>query len=76
MARKGPKRLKGTHFFHANNPQNKTKKMSIAKLNSVQWLNTLTKIVYDKYWRSLFFDDYKASFGEEAKWRLYLLGTI
>ena len=27
----------------------------------------LTKIVYDKYWRSWFFDDYKASSGEEAK---------
>ena len=29
---------KGPNFFHAINPQNKTKKMSVAKLNSVQWL--------------------------------------
>ena len=27
----------------------------------------LTKIVYDKYWRSWFLDDYKASSGEEVK---------
>ena len=27
----------------------------------------LTKIVYDKYWRSWFLHDYKASSGEEAK---------
>ena len=26
----------------------------------------LTKIVYDKYWRSWFLHDYKASSGEEA----------
>ena len=32
----GPKRP--NFFFHAINPQNKTKKMSIAKLNSIQWL--------------------------------------
>ena len=30
----------------------------------------LTKIVYDKYWRSWFLHDYKASSGEEAKVRL------
>ena len=29
---------KGPIFFHANNPQYKTKKMSITKSNSVQWL--------------------------------------
>ena len=30
----------------------------------------LTKIVYDKYWRSWFLHDYKASSGEEAKYSL------
>ena len=29
---------KGQDFSQVNNPQNKTKKMSIAKFNSVQWL--------------------------------------
>ena len=38
MAQKGPKKQKGLIIFHAINPQNKTKKMSIAKLNSAQWL--------------------------------------
>ena len=31
----------------------------------------LTKIVYDKYWRSWFLHDYKASSGEEAKKGFY-----
>ena len=35
MAQKGKK---SQFFFHESNPQNKTKKMSAAKLNSVQWL--------------------------------------
>ena len=38
----GPKRTKMAKwpkfFFHATNPRNKTKKTSVAKLNSVQWL--------------------------------------
>ena len=33
---------KGPSFFQVINPQNKTKKMSIAKLNSVQWLERYT----------------------------------
>ena len=35
MAKKGPKRKKAQFFFYATNPQNKTRKMSIAELNSV-----------------------------------------
>ena len=35
MAQKGKK---DQFFFHETNSQNKTKKMSFAKLNSVQWL--------------------------------------
>ena len=35
MAQKGKK---AQIFFHAIDPQNKKKKMNIAKLNSVQWL--------------------------------------
>ena len=35
---KRPKGQKGPILFLAINPQNKTKKISIAKLNSVQWL--------------------------------------
>ena len=38
----GPKRpnmaKRLNFFFHAINPENKTKKISIAKLNSIQWL--------------------------------------
>ena len=35
MAQKGQKNAKKPNFFHAINPQNKPKRMSIAKLNSV-----------------------------------------
>ena len=35
---KGTKRQKGPIFLQKINPQNKTKKMSISQLNSVQWL--------------------------------------
>ena len=40
MTQKRPKGKKAQFFFHAINPQNKTKKMSIAKLNSSGWKDT------------------------------------
>ena len=44
MVQKGPKCQKGPHFFQVIYPQNKTKKMSIAKLNSIhvasRWKDT------------------------------------
>ena len=38
LAQKGQKWRMGPNLFQAHNPHQKTKKMSIVKLNSVQWL--------------------------------------
>ena len=38
MLQKGQKWRMGQNFFQAHNPHQKTKKISIAKLNSFQWL--------------------------------------
>ena len=40
MTQKGPKGKKAQFLFHAINPKNKMKKMSIAKLNSSGWKDT------------------------------------
>ena len=41
MGQKGQKKHKGLIFFHATNPQNRTKKMNFAKSNYVQcWKDT------------------------------------
>ena len=48
MAQKGKK---AQIFFQAFNPQNKTKKMSIAKWKSIQWLERYS--LSQKFWHGI-----------------------